>query len=377
VAGFIVKRGERTWLVRIPLGRDASGKRLFHNETIKGNKKDAQRYLTLKQRELDTGTFVGASQQNFGAFLRQWLDTSAKPRVRDRTFSDYESLATRYLLPGLAHRKLSQITPAEIQSIYASMQARGLSARTVRYAHSVLHGTLEQAVKWQMLARNVAKLVDLPRQERREMRALTPDEAARLLAASDGTRYHPFWTLLLTSGLRPGEALGLKWGDIDGDRLRVQRALVRQDGKRWQLVDPKTARARRVVSLPTSTLRLLQAHRAQQLEDRLKAGAAWADNDLVFATRTGEPLDYRVVVRRHFKPLLKAAGLPLMRPYDLRHSCATLLLAAGENVKVVSERLGHASAALTLDVYSHVLPDMQQRAAERLESVLFSHSSTR
>jgi integrase len=371
VAGFIVKRGARTWLVRIPLGRDASGKRVFHNETVRGNKKDAQRYLTLKQRELDTGTFVEASQQTFGSFVRQWLETSAKPRVRERTFADYESLATRYLLPALAHRKLSNITAAEIQSIYADMQRRGLSARTVRYAHSVLHGTLEQAVKWQMLARNVAKLVDLPRQERREMRALTPDEAGRLLAAAHGTRHQALWTVLLTSGLRPGEALALKWSDLDGDRVRVQRALVRQDGKRWQLVEPKTPRARRVVSLPASTLRVLQAHRARQLEDRLKAGAKWADNGLVFATRSGEPLDYRVVVRRHFKSLLKTAGLPAMRPYDLRHSCATLLLAAGENVKVVSERLGHASAALTLDVYSHVLPDMQQRAAERLESLLF------
>ncbi len=125
------------------------------------------------------------------------------------------------------------------------------------------------------------------------------------------------------------------------------------------------------MTLPPTMLRLLQQHRKKQLEERLEAGAEWSGHDLLFATRTGQPLDFRVVVQRHFKPQLKAAGLPPIRPYDLRHTCATLLLAHGENVKVVSERLGHASAVLTLDTYSHVLPDMQQRAAERIETLLF------
>ena len=369
--GQLIARGESTWLVRIPRGRDSTGKRLYHNKTIRGTKKDAERYRTKVLRDMDTDTFVETSERAFGEYLTDWLETSVKPRVRERTCSDYKSLADRYLRPPLGHRKLAQITAPEIQAVYAAMQARGLSPRTVRYAHSVIHSALEQAVKWRLLARNPAKLVDLPRTERREMRSLTAEEASHLLATARGTRWEALWTLLLTSGLRPGEALALRWSDLDGDRLRVQRTLVWRPGGAWQLVEPKTPKARRVVSLPASARRALNVHRTKQLEERLKVGADWEALDLVFCSKRGRPLEYRLLVQRIFKPLVRQAGLPDLRPYDLRHSCATLLLAAGENVKVVSERLGHASASLTLDIYSHVLPDMQQRAAERLEDLLF------
>jgi integrase len=373
--GQLIARGENTWLVRIPRGRDSKGKRLYHNKTIRGTKKDAERYRTKVLRDMDTDTFVEASERAFGEYLTEWLETSAKPRIRERTYLDYKSLADRYLRPALGHRKLLQITAPEIQAVYAAMLARGLSPRTVRYAHSVVHSALEQAVKWRMLARNPAKLVDLPRTERREMRSLTAEEASRFLATSNGTRWHALWTLLLTSGLRPGEALGLRWADLDGDRLRIQRTLIRGPEGRWQLVEPKTPKARRVVSLPPSARKALIAHRTLQIEERLRAGATWEDLDLMFSGSRGGALDYRLLVARQFKPIARAAGLPNLRPYDLRHSCATLLLASGENVKVVSERLGHASATLTLDTYSHVLPDMQQRAADRLEDLLFARTA--
>lgn len=369
--GQIIKRGAGTWLVRVPLGRGPTGIRRYHNHTIRGTKRDAERYRTKTLRALDTGTFADETQATVAEFINEWLETSAKPRVRARTLADYRSLAERYLVPLLGHRKLAQLTPKDIQRTYNELKARGLSARTVRYAHSVLHGALEQAVRWNLLARNSAKLVDLPRDERREMRALTPAEASRLLAAARGTRFEALWILLLTSGLRPGEALGLKWSDIDADRVRIQRTLVWQRDGSWELAEPKTSRARRVVTLPPTTHRALQSHRAQQLEERFRAGPHWEGLDLVFSNAAGRPLEWRLIARRYFHPLLRAADLGSLRPYDLRHSCATLLLAAGENVKVVSERLGHASVALTLDVYSHVLPDMQQRAAERIEELLF------
>ena len=324
--GQLIARGENTWLVRIPRGRDSKGKRLYHNKTIRGTKKDAERYRTKVLRDMDTDTFVEASERAFGEYLTEWLETSAKPRVRERTYLDYKSLADRYLRPALGHRKLVQLTAPEIQAVYAAMLARGLSPRTVRYAHSVLHSALEQAVRWRLLARNPAKLVDLPRTERREMRSLTPVEATRFLDASKGSPWHALWTLLLTSGLRPGEALGLKWSDLDGDRLRIQRTLVRGPAGRWQLVEPKTSRARRVVSLPPSARKTLAAHRSAQLECRLKAGAKWEDLDLMFCASRGGALDYRLLVARHFKPIARSAGLPNLRPYDLRHSCATLLL---------------------------------------------------
>ena len=147
--------------------------------------------------------------------------------------------------------------------------------------------------------------------------------------------------------------------------------LVRPPRSAWSLKDPKTARARRTVTIPAAVSRTLRKHHTEQLEERLQAGSQYEDRGFIFATTNGSPLDWKVLVRRHFKRIVQTAGVPPIRPYDLRHTCATLLLAAGENVKVVSERLGHASAALTLDVYSHVLPDMQQQAAERLEAILF------
>ena len=187
------------------------------------------------------------------------------------------------------------------------------------------------------LLRQRSRLLAYPRRERAKS-----DEAKQFLIAVQGTRWESLWVLLLTTGLRPGEALGLKWSDIEGGKIRVQRALTRV-GRSWALMDPKTAKARRVVTLPKSAEQSLSSRRVQQIADRLHAGPGWHDNDLIFTTRTGEPLDYRTVVSRHFRPILAAHRLRRIRPYDLRHSCATLLLGAGENVKVVSERLGHAS----------------------------------
>ena len=368
--GQIIKRGESTWLVRIALGRDATGVRKYHNCTIRGSKREAERYRIQKLRELDTGTFVQPSSALLRDYLSSWLDTVAAPRVRPRTLDDYRSLVDRYITPSLGHRKMSHLHAAEIQQLYAELAGRGLSPRTVRYVHSVLHSALEQAVKWQVLSINPAKLVALPRNERKEMRAFSVEQALRFLGASAGTRYFPLWQLLLTSGLRPGEALALKWSDLDGDRIIVQRSLSwRKDGS-WELCEPKTDRARRVVVIPRSTTKTLLSLRSEQAAQRLACGPNWTDRELIFTNGTGGPLEWRVLSRRYFRPILQSAGLIGFRPYDLRHSCATLLLASGVNVKVVSERLGHASSALTLDVYSHTLPDMQQQAADTLETIL-------
>lgn len=248
----------------------------------------------------------------------------------------------------------------------------GLSPRTVRQAHAVLHSALDQALKWGMVLRNVTELVELPRQTKREMHCLSPEEARRFLEAAKGTRWEALFSLMLTTGLRPGEALGLRWTDVDLDnsRLHVQRTLVRVPGQRgWRLEEPKTNRSRRVVPLPKNVVQDLKAHRKRQLEEKLRA-TDYIDHGFVFAASNGEPLSERNLVRS-FKPLLNKAGLPDIRLYDLRHTCATLLLSAGENPKIVSERLGHASVTLTLDTYSHVLPTIQEAATRKLEDMLF------
>lgn len=358
-------------MVRVPMGRSASGGRLYHNKTIHGTKKDAEKYLARALHERDSGTFVQDSRTLLRDFMTAWLDGPVKQRVRPRTLGDYTALATRYVLPALGHRGLSQLCPAEIQAFYAELTAKSLSPRTIRYIHSVLHGTLEQAVRWGMLSRNPAKLVDLPRLERAPLRSLSLADATRLMDAMKGTRWEPLWALLLTTGLRPGEALALQWTDIDGDRIRVQKCLVRNKGGGYSLPEPKTSRARRVVTLPDAMVRMLEAHRERQRDERSALGKEWSMADFVFSTSAGEPLDFRTTAARYFRPVVKSLGLEGVRPYDLRHTSATLLLAAGENVKVVSERLGHSTSSLTLDVYTHVLPDMQQQASLRLQSMLF------
>jgi integrase len=181
----------------------------------------------------------------------------------------------------------------------------------------------------------------------------------------------PFLTIMLTVGLRPGEACGLKWSDLSGNKLRVQRALSRYPGGKCELLPPKTKRSRRVVTLPEMAVRALKRQKADQAEARLLLGAEYnTELDLVFATHSGQPLDTGNFNYKVFKPLLKRAGLPPLRLYDLRHSAATILLAAGEHPKIVAERLGHSTTTLTMDTYSHVLPDMQDAAAGRLDTLL-------
>jgi integrase len=207
------------------------------------------------------------------------------------------------------------------------------------------------------------------------MCALSPEEVARFQAAAAHDRRSFVFTFTLATGMRPGEVQALQWKDCDleAGSVAVRRNLVHLKGGRWEFGDPKTPQSRRTIPLPRSVARELVAHRAAQAALRLRLKGAYEDLDLVFASETGGPLDGQNLAYRTLKPILKAAGLPArFRWYDCRHSCATLLLAAGENPKVVSERLGHATVAFTLDRYAHVLPGMQKQASRRLESLLYS-----
>ena len=371
MAGQIIKRGDRTYLVRIFTGRDPeTGKRTFHNKTIKGTKKDAERYRTKKLREMHTGTYVDDTDQTVAQYLEEWLRTAVKPRVRSRTLYGYQRIVEKQLGPALGSYRLHELTPAIIQRLYTDMTERGLAPRTVRYAHAVLRNALGQAVKWRTLAVNPADAVTVPKQQRREMRAFSAPQAGAFLKAAESDDLHALWVVLLTTGMRPGEALALRWSDQDGDTVRVVRTLVRVPGKPARFEEPKTPRSRRAIPLTASCVRALATHRSRQAAARLAAGAEWADLDLIFPTATGEPTDTSAISRRFRAIVAGVEGLPTIRLYDLRHTCASLMLASGENPKVVAERLGHATITLTLDTYSHVLPGMQRDATDRLERLL-------
>lgn len=385
MAGQIIKRGENKYLVRVYLGREG-GKKKYHNKTVNGNSKDAQKYLNKVLRERDLGELKAPTKELLGPYLERWLEISARPRLADSTYNTYEKYVKIYLIPEesnpiikqLKAIKIVELDPMSIQEHYNELGRQGIASKTIRNVHGVLNSALNQAVKWGSIRQNPAAAVDLPKYSKREMKVLTPAQAARFMEEITLNPYRALFSLLLASGMRPGEALALRWSDIDEDkgRVSIQRAL-QKNGKVWSLEEPKTPRSRRSIPLPPSVMADLKEHKLDQL-DYIKNNKPddYQYNDLVFAGRTGEPLDHKNLYNRHFKKILQDAGLPSIRLYDLRHTCATLLLSAGENPKIVSERLGHASTTMTLDTYSHVLPDMQDRATAKLESMLFESRHT-
>jgi integrase len=365
MAGQIIKRADKRWLVRMFTGRDENGKRRYANKTIRGTKKDAQKWLTKAQRDKDMGVFVEPSAETVSQFLTKWLETIARPRVSERTFEGYEwviGLAKDYL----GDMRLSALRPADIQRFYST-----LSSSMARHVHAPLRSAFSQAVKWNLLLSNPCDSAELPRHEAKEMIAFNRDEAARFLAIKD--KYQAFFAFAIITGARPSETLALRWSDIDMDKatVTIQRTLQwhKGKGKGWYFSEPKTRKSRRCVPLPASLVQQLRDHRAKQGQELLALGIR---SELVFCNEIGTPLLRRNLISRHFKPILTKAKLPTTtRLYDLRHSCASLLLQAGVHPKIVSERLGHASVTLTMDVYSHVLPGMQEAATAQLETMLY------
>jgi integrase len=247
---------------------------------------------------------------------------------------------------------------------------RGLSRRSVEQTHTVLHRALRQAVLWGLVLRNPTEAVTVPRPTQREMHTLTEEEVGRLFEASRGHRLHALWVLLVTTGLHLGEALGLRWTDVDvaSGRLVVNRALQRQPGVGYVFVEPKTARSRRTVYLAPGTLSALTEHRRRQLEDQLAAGPEWSNTGLIFATAIGRPAD-GTWVTKWFHRALAEAGIPRTRIHDLRHTAATHLLRRGVHPKVVQELLGHSTISLTLDTYSHVAPALHAEVAQHMQTL--------
>jgi integrase len=305
-------------------------------------------------------------------YLDKWLETAAKPKLRAKTHRDYEALLRRYVRPVLGSRPVSTIKPLEIQGLCADMLQRGLSARTVRFTHAVLRAALHQAVKWRLVSLNPADSVDLPKQARGEIQVLNPQQAREFLEAAKQDRYHVLFALALTTGMRPSEYLALKWPDIDFTKgtVSVARTLEPIKGGGWQFADTKRAPSRRAVKLQDWVIELLKKRRSVAPEESGGSEVPAEAADLIFTNTNGNALNERNLVLRNFQRILDRAKLPRIRLYDLRHTAATLALVAGVPAKVVSEQLGHASVAFTLDTYSHVLPHMQDAAAAQVEALL-------
>jgi integrase len=368
--GHIRDLGGQRWLIRTSHGRGADGKRIRVQEVFEGTKKQALSQLTLIRRRWDDGLNPALGRQSFGEWGTEWLRDWASNKG-PRTRFDSERMMERLLKQ---HREfgglqLSQLSGHHIQQVVNALSARGLDATTVRKYHALIRGCLSRAEKLGKVARNVAKLVELPAQHRKERTVLTAEQAKRFLKAAEEDRYYALFAVLLFAGLRPGEACALRWDDLDGPALRVRRAVIWLPKRAPFTGDTKTGRSR-VVMLGKEVLDILRRHRVRQAELRLQLGATYKDQGLIFATVEGGLLDRGNLQGRHFKSILERAELSDLRLYDLRHTHATLLMAAGVHPKVVQERLGHSTITLTLDTYSHVVPGMQERAAERFDTLL-------
>ncbi len=363
--GTIKQRSDGRWegQVSLPDGRRKS----VYGKT----RREAQDKLRAALRDLDAGLDLSAGRQTFDHFLHQWLSASVRPAVATKTYEGYESIVRVRIVPRLGRTPLRKLTPLDLQALYASLQDAGLSNRSILHTHRVLHRAFAQAVRWGLLVRNPCDGATPPRPKRAEMRVLSQEQVTVLL---DTTRDQPAYALYVaavTTGMRQGELLGLRWDDVDLDaaKVTVRRALQRQRGNGLVFVEPKTGRSRRTVMLSQRAVTALKQHRVRQLEERLQAGPEWRDRDLVFANPFGGPLDpsWQTAV---FKEALHGAGLPPVRFHDLRHTAATLLLRQGVHPKVVSEMLGHATITITLDTYSHLVPVLHAQAAAAMDAAL-------
>ena len=318
----------------------------------------------------ENGLAFDAGKMTLGEYLERWLTDSVRGTVRISTFERHEQIVRVHVKPALGRVGLKNLTSAHVRGLIAGKLENGLAPATVRKIHSTLHKALSQAVSDGLIPRNAAD-VEAPRPAPKEMRPLSEGEARTLLEEARGDRFEALYVLAITTGLRRGELLGLRWDDVDLERgtLRVGRALVREGG-RHVVGETKTRRGRRQVNLTPRTVGALGAHRKRQLEEKIRLAGLYEDRGLVFTTQKGTSVNPENLVKRSFKPLLARAGLPDIRFHDLRHTCATLLLGRGVHPKLVQELLGHATIAMTLDTYSHYLPSMGDQAAGAMGDAL-------
>ena len=356
--GSVTKRKDGRWQARYT----ANGKRRY----IYGRtKSEVARRLNEALHDASRGLVYDDRGTTVRQHVGDWLDAS-KSSVRARTWERYEQICRNHILPEIGHLKLKNLTPVVVQDLYQE-KLKVLSPRTVVYVHVTLHKTLQQALKWNLIPRNVTELVDPPRITKEEVTPLTSEEVSTLFETVKGSPLEALYVLAVTTGLRKGELLGLKWSDVDLDvgLLQVKRSLsLTREGP--VMVPPKTAKGRRNVGMSRLAVVALRKHKLLQDEQR----SLWTkDHGLVFPNDAGEPRRSRNVINVCFGRVKKKGNLPDVRFHDLRHTCATLLLTKGVHPKIVQEMLGHSTIAITLDTYSHVLPNMQGEAVRAMDEI--------
>ncbi len=353
------------WLARATIdGR----RRSFYAKT----RADVAKKLAVAIKAHQDGLSVANDKQTFAQFAERWI-VAVTPSLRAKTAGNYTQLLRAHAIPVIGRIPLTKLKPTDVARLYELRRKAGAAPRSILHLHRVIFRCLRYAERWGDVVRNVAALVDAPRFTRTEMRALNGEEARALLKVAQGDRLEALLVLALSTGMRSGEMRGLTWRAVDLDRGRISVVASLQPNAERELVlmEPKTPRSRRVIDIEPRVVAVLRRHRAAQEMEHRVAGEVWVENDLVFTTPTGHPLDGRDIIRSWFRPLLAKAGLPPIRIHDLRHSYASIALALGVHPKVVQEALGHSTIAVTLDLYSHVVPSLQREAAKEMGAALF------
>jgi len=377
--GLVRQRSDGRWEARIDLGyvKGKRTRRTYYGRT----QAEVLDKLTKARATLKLGLPVAVDRQTVREFLLRWLEDSVAPRVKPRTYERFAELIRLHISPLLGNIRLEKLSPAHVQRLITIKREEGLSPQTVVSIRNVLRNGLNQALRWGITARNVATLVDVPRIERPAVHVFSVDEARRFLEAAHGEPFEALYCVALALGLRKGEICALSWKNIDLDaaRLSVINSLQRirnldpdpgSRKTRLEIVETKTQKSQRTVSLPQYAVRALRSHRVRQIEAKLAVGAQWPVGvDLVFTNQFGRPLE-PVNLHRAYKRLLKKAGLPNVRFHDLRHSAASLMLAQGVPLKTIQEILGHCSIAVTSGFYAHLGEQLKREAADAMDRVL-------
>ncbi len=382
--GSLRQRSKGSWEICVDIGRNpATGKRLRQFETLRGTKKDAQKRLHELLHTLERGSYVKPTRLTVAQFLEEWLRDYVELNCSQRTEASYEMIIRRHLIPELGSIPLSQLEPRHLQAFYSRQREKGrvdgkgqLSPQTVRYCHSLLAEALGYAVKMGLLNRNVAQATEAPRADHKVMSTLAAEDVPRFLETAQETPYYTLFYLLLHTGLRRGEALALRWKNVDlglaslgiSAYLSVTETAYKLNGT-CIIKEPKTSKSRRRIALSPSLALVLRQYRVEQEAQRALLGKPLTNEDFVFAHLDGTPLDPSTVSHT-FNKVIRRAGLPHIRLHDLRHTHASLLLQVGTHPKIVQERLGHSSIRVTLDTYSHVMGGLQEATAQRFDDFL-------
>jgi integrase len=366
--GTIRRRADGRWEVRIT--SPDGGRPSLYGRT----RAEVQEKLDAARQAIRTGMPVSYDRQTVAEFLDYWLSECVGSQRRAKTYESYECMVRLFIKPQIGSTQLAKLQPQEVQSMLNGMAARGLAKSTMRNVKAVLSSALGKALKWQLVARNVAALVDVPNGPEREITPLDRAQALAFCAAVDMHRLEALFALAIKTGMREGELLGLRWCDIDFDRrkLSVRFALQRVKGpgeerSHLRLVEPKTPKSKRPSFLTPLCVAVLQRHRTRQEQERQLAGAQWIETGHVFVTSVGTWMD-QSNLDREYKKLLAAASLPKIRFHDLRHTFATLL-APRVNARTLMEAMGHSQISQTMK-YAHWMEETGRHAAETMEHIL-------